>query len=102
MSGFADRLRGLADLYDATPGLIGPTGVVRVYTHRSDYGAEGLAAYRDAFSTAVGVALSPPVVEDYYVKVALAEGFELVFTKHDVGEKRTVTREVEEFVLTTR
>lgn len=94
---FADRLRALADLYDTHPGLPEPTGLVRLYV--GDWQqprTEQVAGFRLAQS----LATTPVAIDDYYVGVELpVPGFSLRFEKSAVGEKRTVVREVEEYVF---
>jgi hypothetical protein len=97
-SSFADRLRALADLYDQHPDLPAPTSSqVRLYI--SGYTPAEKERCRDGFAAARNLTDIPPTVSEYYVEVDLGHDFRLLFNKESVGSKRTVTREVEEFVL---
>jgi hypothetical protein len=96
-SSFAERLRALADLYDRHPDLPAPTGAVQLYI--SSYPLGDDQSVRDSFATARRITGTEPVIDDYYVKVDVGGDFVLAFSKHSVGSKRLVTRQVEEYVL---
>jgi hypothetical protein len=92
---FADRLRLLADFYDAHPGLPEPN----VFLCSRSYGpTTALSEFSEARAAAVGD-VTIEAAEYGYVLVPVPGDFLLRFNKQAVGQKRTVTREVVEYVL---
>lgn len=89
---FANRLRGLAALYDSEPDMPVPGFTVRL-TSRSDCAVAGYLALRRLFPDA------PVDDSDTSFVYVQTEGVAFGFWKSDIGEKRTVTRDVVEYVL---